>query len=505
MNILSKIISLILLSGIAFGCMNSTADESKKYKPTWESLAKHDATPEWFQDAKFGIYFHWGPYSVPAYGSAWYPCNMYIKGSKVNKFHEENFGNIYEFGYQDFIPMFTAEHFDPEDWAELFLQAGAKFAGPVAQHHDGFAMWNSQVNPWNAQEMGPKRDILGEMFKALEKRNLKTLATFHHARNGQRNASTPENWGRNGFNSHYPYHPDLPTATKDPKLKMLFGNFDTEEEFNQYWLQQVNEVVDQYQPDMIWFDSWLNFIPASYRKEMLAHFFNEGAKNGQEVVSCHKQNDLPMESSVLDFEQGGRRDIYPIPWMTDITLGEHKWMYVEGHPYKSSSLVLRNMIDVWSKNGIVLLNVSPKANGIINQEQRNILKDIGDWFKIYGEAVYGTRPYYVFGYGNAKPSQSSHDGQSAKVNYTANDVRFTISKDNKSVYLFVLGVPKTGKRMKVRPLGLHRNCTPTPIKRMIDLGTGKEVKWEMKTDNFYFTIPDADHNMMANVYKLELE
>ncbi|MEM9986981.1 MAG: alpha-L-fucosidase, partial [Bacteroidota bacterium] len=196
--------SLLISITSLVACLPNQAPQDPSqaaYAANWESLAQHPAAPEWFADAKLGIYFHWGPYSVPAFGSAWYPRNMYLEKGKVRRFHEDNFGDIHEFGYEDFIPRFTAEHFDPENWADLFQSAGAKFAGPVAQHHDGFAMWASEVNPWNAQDMGPKRDILGELFGALKQRELKTIATFHHARHGQRNAQIPENWGRNGYNS----------------------------------------------------------------------------------------------------------------------------------------------------------------------------------------------------------------------------------------------------------------------------------------------------------------
>ena len=333
-----KLVITIMLLVMITSCKQNVSKQSEQFEPNFESLSKHQAAPEWFADAKLGMYFHWGPYSVPAYGSAWYPCNMYKNGSKVQIWHEEHYDSIEEFGYEDFIPMFTAEHFDPEDWAELFESTGAKFAGPVAQHHDGFAMWDSDINPWNAADMGPKRDITGELFKSLRKRNIKTIATFHHARNGQRNAKTPEHWGKNGYNSHYPYHPDLPTATTDPKLRKLFGNFETMDEFNQYWLDQVNEVVDNYKPDVIWYDSWLNLIPEDIRNQMTAHYFNNGLKNDQEVVICRKQDDLPLDYSIVDIEQGGRRDIHPQPWMTDITLGESRWMYVEGHQYKNAAL-----------------------------------------------------------------------------------------------------------------------------------------------------------------------
>ena len=366
-------------------------------------------------------------------------------------------------------------------------------------------MWDSEVNPWNAADMGPKRDVLGDIFKSLEKKGLKTIATFHHARNGQRNKNKPELWG-DAYNSHYVYHPDLPTATTDTKLRKLFGNFETIEEFNQYWLDQVNEVVDKYSPDILWYDSWLNLIPEEKRNKMAAHHFNNGLKHHKEVMLAHKQQDLPLEYSVLDYEQGGRRDSWPTPWMTDITLGKSRWMYVEGHPYKTADLVVRNMIDVWSKNGVVLLNVSPRADGVINQEQRDVLKEIGDWMKVHGEAVYGTRAHNIFGFGNASTGDGHNAGQSSSVNYTANDIRFTVAKDKKSMYIFFLGAPKPGERIEMRSFGgYHRNIPPGKIKKITHIGTNAETTFELTTASFFLTIPDVKMNNLANVFKLDLE
>ena len=492
------------LAFAAVTLVSSPWASAARFKPNNDSLAKHEAAPEWFQDAKLGIYFHWGPYSVPAFGSAWYSGEMYRKGTKFHEHHVKTYGPVEEFGYQDFIPLFKAEHFDPAEWAQLFQSAGAKFAGPVAQHHDGFAMWKSKVNPWNAADMGPKRDVLGDMFAELRKRDLKTIATFHHARNGQRNKQ-PLAPGMQDFNSHYPYYPDGPTATTDPKLRMLFGNFETMDQFNQYWLDQVEEVVDDYSPDIIWFDSWLNMVPESYRLEMAAHYFNHAKKTRQEVVTVHKHNDMPLSYSVLDYEQGGRSDLHPLPWMTDITLGQSRWSFVEGETYKDAALVVRNMIDVWSKNGTVLLNVSPRADGIIIDEQRKVLKEIGTWLGRYGEAVYGTRPFDTYGYGTAGNDASSHDGQSAKIQYSADDVRFTVSKDGKSMYIFFLGPLKAGEHIKIKALGRHRYAPRSAVQKVTLLGTNHAVEWLDDTYSFNITVPEKGLNDIANVFKLHLD
>ena len=209
---MKPLLTLTILSLIAVpGFLNA----GQTYKPTEESLAKHEAIPEWMQDAKMGIYFHWGVYAVPAYGDEWYPRRMHEKNGDFYQHHIDNYGDPADFGYHNFVPFFKAENFDPVEWADLFLDAGAKFAGPVAEHHDGFSMWDSDVTPWNAKDMGPKRDVLGELFKEFEKRGMKTIATFHHARNLQRySESWKDEIGKNrGFSkSHYQFYrfPDVP-------------------------------------------------------------------------------------------------------------------------------------------------------------------------------------------------------------------------------------------------------------------------------------------------------
>ncbi|WP_139958310.1 alpha-L-fucosidase [Flavicella sediminum] len=477
--------------------------QQPQYKANWESLSKHTSAPEWLVDAKLGIYFHWGPYSVPAYSNEWYAWYLYKSDNNhVIQHHKKTYGDPKEFNYHDFIPKFTAEHFDAKNWAKLFKNAGARFAGPVAQHHDGFAMWDSKVNPWNSKDKGPKKDITGALLSELKKEGLKTITTFHHARNLQRNADNPEEW--EGFTSHFAYNPKYVTSTTDPELRKLYGNMPADE-FHEYWYAQLKEVIDQYSPDIIWFDSWLNMIPEEHRTAFAAYYLNEAKKKNQEVAIVSKQNDLPRNLSILDIEQGGKKDVSESVWMTDITISMGSWCFTENLKYKSAGLVLRNMIDVWSKNGIVLLNLSPRKDGVIPQEQREVVLEVGAWLKKYGEAVYNTRPYQIYGFGRAKESDGHFGGQSAVNEYNASDIRFTRSKDKKTVYVFFLGKPKAGDVIGLRALGPHRYPLYSKLKRVTLLGSQVEAKFKVDSDNVFLTIPDAEMNDLTTVFKFELE
>jgi len=221
------------------------------YKENWESLSAHEEAPEWFQDAKLGIYLHWGVYSVPAFGNEWYPRNMHLKNRKEHKHHIETYGKLDEFGYHDFVPMFKAENFDALKWAQLFKKAGAKFAGPVAEHHDGFSMWDSKVTPWNAKNMGPMKDITGELKKAISDQGLKFITTFHHARNLQRyNGQESVNEKKFRF-SHFPFIEGTPPTSNDPELALLYGNIPEQEWNEKIWFGKLKEVIDQYQPFLL--------------------------------------------------------------------------------------------------------------------------------------------------------------------------------------------------------------------------------------------------------------
>jgi alpha-L-fucosidase len=405
---------------------------SQNYDPDWPSLYEHVEAPEWFRDAKFGIYFHWGVYSVPAFGSEWYPRNMFRKDSKVYEHHLSTYGDPAEFGYHDFIPEFKAERFDAKEWAALFKKAGARFAGPVAEHHDGFSMWASKLNPWNAKDKGPKRDIVGEMEKAIRRQGLRFFTSFHHAFNNQ--------YPIEGFpTGYYPHVESWPTASENPELRLLYGNL-PREEFLDLWKGKLYEVIDGYQPDIIWFDFVLGDIPEDVRKEFLAYYFNRADAWGTEVVVTYKQNDLPREVGVEDFEKGRLDHLTDYTWLTDDTLSWGSWCYTQDLEIKSAKIVLHTLIDIVSKNGVLLLNISPRADGVIPANQREVLSEIGDWLDTNGEAIYDTRPWKNFGEG---PTRMEKEGDFAgRLDYTPQDIRFTRSKDGQTFYAITLGLPK---------------------------------------------------------------
>ncbi len=309
----SKVSNLLIINIIMSNLLSiSYANDSQKqlpkgpYKANWKSLANHNEEAGWLADAKLGIYFHWGVYSVPAFGDEWYPRNMHFTGSRTHQHHVETYGEPSEFGYHDFVPMFKAEKFDAEEWADLFQKVGARFAGPVAEHHDGFSMWASNQIPWNVGDMGPKRDITGELAQAFQKRNIKLITTFHHAKHLQRYSDKVKKELAKGLknrpfrHSHYPLIEGYPPTSEDVKLRQLYGNMPEALWLEQMWLGKLKEVIDNYQPDIIWFDSWLDRIPESKRQEFCAYYLNRAQEWGKDVVIVRKQDDMPLDVSIID-------------------------------------------------------------------------------------------------------------------------------------------------------------------------------------------------------------
>ncbi len=508
-----RILPALLIMLILAACNSPKQDkvsDKESFTPDWESLAKVNEEPDWIQDAKLGIYFHWGVYSVPAYGTEWYPRWMHFEGRPEYDHHVETYGPLSEFGYHDFVPMFTAEHFDPVLWADLFQKAGARFAGPVAEHHDGFSMWDSDITPWNAMDKGPKRDITGELAKELRKRDMKLITTFHHARNLQRfDTIRVERIGvlndievTTSWSSHYPFFEGQAPTSDDPELKYLYGNIEEEKWLEEVWLGKINEVLDKYHPDIIWFDSWLDSIPENYLQRMAADFYNKSYANGQEGVLVRKQDDLPLNMSMDDHEKTRMNYIGEKFWMTDETISTGSWSYTSDLKVKSSKEILHVLIDVVSKNGVLLLNVSPRSDGIIPEVQQKVLLDMGEWLSKNGEAIYDTRPWYTYGEGPTKEPESTGENRDAflKLRYTNEDFRFT--KNDDVIFAIQMGAPVSGQTIELESFAAEALPGDLKVVSVSVLGSDAEVDWESSEKGLIIKAGEFKSDPMANVYKI---
>ncbi|PCH99506.1 MAG: alpha-L-fucosidase [Flavobacteriaceae bacterium] len=508
-NLFNKL-SLLVLSILFIACSDTNTRQektTKTYDNTWESLAKHNEAPTWFQDAKFGIYFHWGVYSVPAEFDEWYPRNMHIPTSPVYKYHVKTYGHPSEFGYHDFIPMFKGEHFNAEEWADLFYKAGAKFAGPVAEHHDGFSMWDSKITPWNSKNKGPKIDITGALEKTIKAKGLKFITTFHHSKQLQRyrgkeaaEFALDKRDTRKFSKSHYPLFEGMPPAENNPEFALLYGNVPEDEWNENIWFGKLKEVIDQYQPDIIWFDSWLDQIPETYRKKFCAYYLNEAKKLNKEVVIVRKQDDLPLSVSVDDLEKSRKNSIEPKSWMTDETVSTGSWCYTKDLKIKPSKDVLHVLIDIVSKNGVLLLNISPKADGTILEDQKNVLLDMGEWLGKYGESIYATRPWYTFGEGPTKEPDGHFKNAKKflKIKYSNKDIRYTTK--GKNIYAIVLGIPEAGKTIVLK--SFNKKKFSKEIEKIEVLGSKKEIEWTLTDEGLQILTPNKVIDTMATVFKI---
>jgi alpha-L-fucosidase len=470
------------------------------YEPYWNSLRLHPV-PRWLDDGKFGIYTHWGVYSVPACGpnGSWYPHNMYREGTQQYEYHIQHYGHPSKFGYKDFIPMFKAEKFNPDEWAELFKAAGARFAGPVAEHHDGFSMWNSDINEWNAACMGPQRDIVGELEKSIRKRGIKFMVAFHHA----------ENWW------YYP-HWRKEFDVSDRKYSGLYGPIHNQDvtsdlkwedqdppnkEFLEKWKEKIREVIDKYRPDLIWFDFGLQFIPEKYKREIIAYYFNKALEWNMDVTICYKGHSVPPEIGIVDYELGRESELTYHRWITDtdIAIGG-RWSYVYGIEYKSTTWLIHYLIDNVSKNGYLLLNVGPKANGEIPEQAKQRLLEMGEWLKLNGEAIYGTSSWVIYGEGPTKMTLRGTLSEEAEVFYTAEDIRFTVK--NNVLYAILLGWPGEGKEITIRSL---RVLYPGEVHSVSMLGIDGELKWSQSKEGLKIKMPNEKPCEHAYVIKIERE
>lgn len=359
---------------------------------TWDSVKANFQVPPWLQDGKFGIFIHWGLYTVPAYHNEWYAGHMY---NSFVQWHTEHFGPPDKFGYKDFIPLFKAEKFNPDEWAALFKQSGARFVVPCGEHHDRFAMWDSQLTKWNAKQMGPKRDIIGDLATSVRAQGLKYGISNHRMF---------------GYDFMVPANKNLKTDLYDPAYADFYGPLPTEkktlptQEFCNGWLARTIELIDKYQPDFLWFDWDGTGAQNPVKLQFATYYFNRAKEWGKSVAFSQKGDTFPFGTGITSYEKGGRMptQITPNVWEVDDIISTGSWGYVSDMKYRSATSIIQELCNAAAKNGTLMLNISPRSDGVIPQEQQDILHSIGRWLDQNGEAIYSTRPWTQFADGDIR-------------------------------------------------------------------------------------------------------
>ena len=475
-------------------------------EPTWESL-KRCPIPEWVKDAKFGVYTHWGVYSVPAYKTNTYCADMYapkpgLSKHDVRAHHKKTYGPVTEFGYKEFVPLFKAEKFDAAEWVRVMRDAGARFGGICLVHHDGFCLWDSAHTRWDSMDRGPQRDIFGEIAREVRKTDLKLLATFHHARTYGFHFKWAKLYTAEERKALDIFNPDYRDFYRNPETV-------TKAEFAEEWHAKINEVLRKYDPDILWFDGLSGqlkngIISEAKLLETLAGYFNGAAKRGKQVALCNKlpsgkRWNFPPGVGLRSYENG--RDMEPDPrgwWLIDRAIS-YPWTYVKGKKYSLTyQYHISSFVDLVSRGGIFLLSLTPKGDGSIPDEEKRIMAKIGAWLRVNGEGIYGTRPWKVPGEGTPVSSlrqiRRRRKGEQAIWNYrllveNGKDVRFT-RKDN-TLYAFVLGVPP-GRIITVKALAKGNVAKGGKgIKAVAMLGSEAKIEWSQTAHGLTLNFPDA--------------
>ncbi len=460
-------------------------------QPSWDSLKAHYKVPAWFAEARFGIFMHWGLYTVPAYHNEWYEKHMY---ASALKWHTENFGDPEVFGYKDFIPKFTAAKWDPAAWAELFEKAGAKYVIPTAEHHENFANWDSDVTPFNSVKMGPHRDLIGDLSKAVRARGLKFGVSNHGIENFTFINPTKELRAR---------LEEKKADLFDPKWADFYNVADRSDEacrrFLINWAMRNAELIDKYQPDMLWFD---NGVDQRYldpiKLWVAAYYYNRASEWGKEVSLSTKKaayapsgTNVATIGSIIDFEKIGARSPSGIrtgDWQVDDPIGS-TWGYTTGMRISAAPAIIGRLVDTVSKNGNYLLNISPQADGTISEEQQATLLAVGAWLKVNGEAIYGTHAWTQYG-----------DGEDARGR-DAVLVRFTVKGE--ALYVILTGNVRPGAQVTVKSLGTSAGA----MKSATMLGTGAAIVATQSEAGLTVKLPEklpAEHGVVVKVMGIKV-
>ena len=476
------------------------------FNPDLDSL-KHYQCPVWFRDAKFGIWAHWGPQSVPMFGD-WYAKRMYVEGDKKYQYHLEHYGHPSTFGYKDIIPLWKAEKFDPDRLMALYKAAGARYFVSMGVHHDNFDLWNSKFHAWNAVQMGPHRDIVGAWQKAAQAQGLKFGVSEH--------LGASFTWWQpsHGADKKGP-HAGVPYDGANPKWQDLYHPaaatndtawYSTDPRWAKEWLARITDLVDAYQPDLLYSDGALPFGETGCT--MLAHYYNASqARNGGKVEAVYCLKDWRTKPGhgeyvegigVQDVERGGLSGIKEQPWQTDTSIGD--WFYNKewktkstGGMYRDADWVIKTLADIVSKNGNMLLNIIQRPDGSLDPEVEVLLKELAAWMTINGESIHETRPWRVYGEGKATVT-GGHFKED--FGFSAEDIRFTQSKDGRTLYALALGVPASD--VTIKALGQAAK----PVASVKLLGSNEKLVWKQEAAALVIQKPSSWPCKHAVVFKI---
>jgi alpha-L-fucosidase len=474
--------------------------ETGPYRPDWGSLERYQP-PEWYKDAKFGIFIHWGVYSVPAFGSEWYPRLMYTEGSPEYKHQLATYGPLTSFGYKDFISLFKAEHFDPQAWARVFRQTGARYVVPVFEHHDGFAMYDSSLSDWTAVKMGPRRDVLGELAKAVRAEGLHLGASSHRVEHDwflENGRKLPSDVNDPKYAAFYgPAHPRL----QDDDENLIEDWTYVSPAYLRDWLARSAEIVEKYHPDLMYFDWWIGQASVRpYLTRFAAYYYNESSQRGCVGVINYKEHAMRRGSGVVDIERGQLSGINKDYWQTDTSVSNLSWGYIQHDTFKTPEFIVHQLADIVSKNGNLLLNVGPRSDGSIPEQVQDVLLSVGAWLKINGEAIYGTRPWKVYGEGPTRVTGGSFHDTETKP-YTPQDFRFTTK--GAALYAIELGWPANGETV-IHALGTAMSGAGTKIGSVSLLGSSATISYEQRTDGLHLRLPATPPSPYAVSFRILL-
>jgi len=455
-------------------------DPPKYYEANWKSL-KNYQVPEWYQDAKFGIWTHWGVYSVPGFrgdhAAEWYPRWMYLKekadgkpftdyenlGVAIMKHHRETYGDQAKFGYHDLIPMWKAEKWNPENWAQLAIDSGAKFFTITGMHHDGFALYDSAFTEWDSVEKGPKRDLVGDLATSIRAKGLKFGISNHFAHN------------RNYYGFYFDNGYDKAYADR-PELQGLYSSGKMDAAYVERWWNITTEMVRKYNPDLYYFDwgwdppFWKNEWP-----EFFSHYYNHAIRSGKgtlgnpNVLVNYKGIKGAHGAGVHDLERASMRDATSHVWQTDTSISDYSWGYADSDTFKSPAALICMLVDNTSKNGVLMLNFGPKADGTVPEECHTRLLAMGKWLRANGEAIYSTRPWTVAEEGITELSANHKRYAGGPF-----DIRYTRSKDSTKIYATAMGLP--GTKLTLQSTKVNG---PTEQGKVTMLANGRQIPFSL--------------------------